>query len=69
MNKIKNKNKLSEDSFYNLQNIFEVILELGYGEFSKKDLCSAIDKLFEDFTDLEKGELLQRTLKIIKIIN
>lgn len=64
-----NKLELNMNSYYSLQNITEVILELGYGEFSYQDLIDVINKLFTDLTDTEKEVFKNKILKIIEIIN
>lgn len=61
--------ELTTESFYNLQNIYEVVLELGHGDFTIDELTSAIERLFPDFTYQEQKSLGIKVLKIITIIN
>lgn len=64
-----NETNLTENSFYNLQNIYEVILELGAGNFTLEELVFTVDSLFSDLSKKEKKELCLKTLEVIKIIN
>lgn len=61
--------KLTTESFYNLQNIYEVILELGHGDFTIDELTEVIERLFPDFSYQEQKSLGIKVLKIITIIN
>lgn len=61
--------ELTTESFYNLQNIYEVILELGHGDFTIDELTEVIENLFPDFTYAEQKDLGLKVLKIITIIN
>ena len=67
MKKIGNET-LTTDAFYNLQNIYEVVVALGEGEFTIEELVLTVDNLFTDLSAKEKKELCIRTLKIINII-
>jgi hypothetical protein len=69
MNHNKKNLELSGDAFINLQNIFEIILELGEGKFTFEELVLTIDRLFKDMTNLEKRDLAVKTLKVIATIN
>ena len=68
MKKIRNET-LTTNAFYNLQNIYEVVVALGEGDFTIEELVLTVDNLFTDLSAKEKKELCIRTLKIINIIN
>lgn len=68
MKKIRNET-LTTNAFYNLQNIYEVVVALGEGDFTIEELVLIVDNLFTDLSEKEKKELCIRTLKIINIIN
>lgn len=61
--------ELTTESFYNLSNIFEVVIELGEGDFTIDELTSTIENLFPDFGYQEQKSLGIKVLKIITIIN
>lgn len=61
--------ELTTETFYNLQNVYEVLLELQEGTFLIEDLIITIEKLFSDFTKEEKTNLAVKVLKISAILN
>ncbi len=63
------KLELTTNSFYNLQNINEVIVEIGIGDYFLNDLVLTIERLFPDFSKEEKKDLAVKVLKISTIIN
>lgn len=63
------KLELTGNSFYNLQNIFEVIVELGEGAYTFEELLITIDRLFNDFSRQEKIDLAVKVVKISTVIN
>ena len=65
----KNELELTTNSYYNLQNVYEVVLNLGVGSFTFEELILTIDQLFVDLSRAEKKDLAIKTLQIIKIIN
>lgn len=61
--------KLTEDSFYNLQNIYEVIVVIGYGDYELIEVEKAINSLFQEESLEFKKDLKSRVLKQIDLIN
>lgn len=65
----KNELELTTNAYYNLQNVYEIVLNLGVGSFTFEELILTIDQLFVDLSRTEKKDLAIKTLQIIKIIN
>lgn len=59
---------INGEVYYNLNNILDVITELGEGDFTFSELIRTIEDLFPYFSEDEKQDLALKTIKIIKIL-
>jgi MoaA/NifB/PqqE/SkfB family radical SAM enzyme len=61
--------EITGEVYYNLNNIYDVIVELGIGDFKIIELIKIIEKMFPDFSENEKNDLGMKIIKILKILN
>jgi len=64
----KNLVNITSEMYLNLHNIYDVIYEMGVGNYTIKDLIKTIENLFPEFSELEKMDLGIKVVKILKAL-
>jgi hypothetical protein len=60
---------ISSDSYLNLHNIYDVVYEMGVGNFKVIELINTIERMFPNFSELEKMDLGIKVIKVLKALN